>query len=441
MIPAALQFVPHLFGITPLNPRSLLIPTAANVVMSVAIVFLLYRIALLTFDGDTLIALVVAAVYSLLVNTSLYVRHLLPYDWSLVLLLYALWSVLSHRTTLRRALVIGLLAAFAVTVYPGYYLMAGVVGIVLVSRAPDARAALGAAVAFALGGLVLLAAVEWLSRLGGFSFVLGARDLTTTITLGSFAEGWAFLPRYLRDVEGGAGVLLGVGFVAYAARATLAIWRERRLRPIDWLVLPAVAAWMWQAAGASQLHWMVLYGRLIHPWFLFLALSLGDAILVVRRGGARAAVCAAVVLTALVSWAPSAMAYRHLAYPADVAYQIGADTTRIAAGNMPCELEPWGILYDYASPPPLNRATGAPYSRASNYFLVNFCFGKPRPGVFDPIAAPAGARLVYEAPHFLTFPAYGFEGYRPEERRDLIARRYTVRAFRVAEAASTAGDR
>jgi hypothetical protein len=441
MIPAALQFIPHVFGITPANPRSLLIPTAGNVVMSVAIVFLLYRIALLTFEADTMIALVVAIVYSLLVNTSVYVRHLFPYDWSLVLLMYALWSVLSGSATPRHAVVIGVLAAFAVTVYPGYYPMAGVVGIVLVGRTDGARTAVRAAVAFALGCLAVLAPVELLSRLGGFSFVLGARELTTTITLGSFEEGWAFLPRYLRDVEGDAGALLGVGFVVYAARAAVTIWRERRLRPIDWLVLPAVAAWMWQAAGASQLHWMVLYGRLIHPWFLFLTLALGDAILVMRRGALRAAVCAAVVLTALVSWAPSAAAYRRLAYPADVAYQLGADTNRISERHMPCELEPWGILYRYASPPPLNRDTGAPYSGDANYLLVNFCFGQPKPGAFEPIAAPPGARLVYEAPHFLTFPAYGFEGYRPEERRDLIERRYTVRAFRTAEAASTAGDR
>ncbi len=160
-----------------------------------------------------------------------------------------------------------------------------------------------------------------------------------------------------------------------------------------------------------------------------------------RRRAARAAVCGAVVLTAVVSWAPSAAVYRRLAYPADVAYQLGADTSRIAERNMPCELEPWGILYRYASPPPLNRSTGAPYSREANYFLVNFCFGQPKPGAFEAIAPPPDARLAYEAPHFLTFPAYGFEGYRPEERRDLIARRYTVRAFRTPEAASTAGDR
>jgi hypothetical protein len=440
MIPAALQFLPHVFGITPANPRSLLIPTVGNVVMSVAIVFLLYRIALLTFEADTMIALVVAIVYSLLVNTSVYVRHLFPYDWSLVLLMYALWTVLSGSATLRHAIVTGALTAFAVTVYPGYYPMAGVVGVVLVGRTVGATAGARAAGAFALGGLVVLAPVELFSRLGGFSLVLGARELTTTITLGSFEEGWMFLPRYLRDVEGGAGFLLGAGFVVYAARAAVTIWRERRLRLIDWLVLPAVTAWMWQATGASQLHWMVLYGRLIHPWFLFLALALGDAILVMRRGTARTAVCAAVVLTALISWAPSAAAYRRLAYPADVAYQIGADTTRIARRNMPCELEPWGILYDYASPPPLNRATGAPYSSASNYYLVNFCFGKPRSGAFDRTAAPADAHLIYEAPHFLTFPAYGFEGYRPEERGDLITRRYTVRAFRTPDA-STAGDR
>lgn len=441
MIPAALQVVPHLFGITPANPRSLLIPTAGNVVMSLGIVFLLYRIALLVLGGDTAVAVVVAAVYSLLINTSVYARHLFSYDWSLVIAMYALWLAVSRPPTLRNAASAGALSAFAVTVYPGYYPLAGIVGVALASRMSDPRALGRTAAAFSGGVAAVLLPTELLSRLGGHSYFLEARELTATITLGSFDEGWLFLPRYLRDVEGYTGLVLGAGLIVYAARVVVTLRREGRLRPVDWLVLPAIAAWTWEAVCASNLHWMVLYGRLIHPWFLFLTLALGDAMLWLRRGTPRLVAGVAVVLVSAIAWAPSAAAYRRLSYPADVAYQLGADTGRIAERDMPCELEPWGILYRYASPPPVNRATGEPYTNASNFFLVNFCFGLPKAGAFTAIAAPPGGRLVSEGPHFLTFPAYGFEGCRPEDRRELIARHYTVRAYRTPDAATTAGDR
>ncbi|MBI3491206.1 MAG: hypothetical protein HY047_05400 [Acidobacteria bacterium] len=444
MIPAALQFVPHAFGITPANPRSLLVPTACNVLASLAIVFLLYRIARLVFDGDATIALTVAAVYSLLMNTSVYVRHLFPYDWSLCLAMYALWLALSREVTPRLAVGVGMLGAAVVTIYPGYYPMSCILALVLFGRARHAsgtRAAMRMIGAVALGVALVLAPTEMLSRLGGHSYVLESGGLTTTITLGSFDEGWLFLPRYLRDVEGYTGAVLAVGFIVYAARLGVSLRRGRALRPIDWLVLPAVGAWTWQAVCAYHLHWMVVYGRLIHPLLLFLALALGDALLSTRRGTLRSAACAAAVVVALLSWAPSAAAYRRVAYPADVAYRIGVDTRRVAERDRPCELEPWGLLYQYTSPPPLNAATNAPYSSASNYFLVNFCFGLPKPAPFTPIPAPRDARLLYEAPHFLTFPAYGFEGCRSEERRELAARRYTVRAYRTADRAATAGDR
>jgi hypothetical protein len=39
--------------------------------------------------------------------------------------------------------------------------------------------------------------------------------------------------------------------------------------------------------------------------------------------------------------------------------------------------------------------------------------------------------VVFDAPHFMTYPAYQFEGLRPEEREIVAERRYRVRVYEV----------
>jgi hypothetical protein len=436
MVPAALQFIPHAFGVTPANPVSLRIPTACNIIVSLGVVFLLFRMCLILCECDPAIAAAAAMFYGLLVNTSLYVRHLFPYDWSLCVFMGALWLVLSKRPTVALAALAGLFAASTVLIYPGYYLLCPLLGVALLARAPSpavwaSRARL--AVAFASAVAAVFLAVEITSRSVGHSYLKASRVLTGTITLGSFDEGWLFVPRYLIAVERAAGVILVIGLACYGARFVSEIARGTSVRPIHWLVLSVILAWMSQATMAYQLHFMVLYGRLIHPWFVFLVLAAVDALAWIRRDSLRRVVAFAAVIAAAASWLPSAADYYRLAYPADVAYRLGIDTARVAEVDMPCEMDMRGRPFAYSSPPALNAETGYPYTNASAYLLVNFCFGWPAGGEYQAVRPPRDARLLFEGPHFLTFPAYSFEGFGPEDRHDLVARRYAVRVYSLSD--------
>src|SRR5262249_6033316 len=107
----------------------------------------------------------------------------------------------------------------------------------------------------------------------------------------------------------------------------------------------------------------------------------------------------------------------------------GVDTTRVAEDHLRCELNPgtW-----YASPGPLNRVTGYPFTGEGDYVLLNFCQALmeiQRPRVTAEI--PAGARLIYDGPHWMTFPAYTFEGLSRDDRMAMMANDYRVRAYRV----------
>lgn len=429
---AALQAIPLAFGVAPSNPRSLLIPVVVNVAVSLATLYLFFDICVV-LCRDRAAALVAAVVYALLVNTNLYIRHVLPYDGALCVSLYALWLGMTRPPT-RLALVTGILVGATITIYPGYYLLACVLGVAIVgrTRSEGLRATAQFAAVFAVGAAAVVAAIELLCRAGGISYIRKAQEVSRMIGMGSFDEGWTFLPEYLLKVERLSGVALLAGTAVCLWRAASAL-RRGALRPIDWLLVPAVAAWAWQAASAAQFHRIVFYGRLIHPWILFMAWALADAMTAIDGPALRKAASVVVLTAALVSWAPSARAYYRLAYPSDVLYSLRIDTTRVPLDQMRCELALGQYLSRYASPGPLDRATRYPYTSDSHYFLVNFCqalglvIAPPPPST----GGIANATLLYDGPHWMTFPAYGFEGLPPDARDALVQNRYRVRAYRL----------
>jgi hypothetical protein len=430
---AALQAIPLAFGVPPSNPRSLLIGQVCNVGVSLVILYFFFEIALL-LCGDATAALVAAIVYALLVNTNLYVRHMLPYDWALCVAMGALWYGLRRPLTARRAFVAGLLAAVTITIYPGYYVVAPVLCIAIAGQAwreGPGRAAYFAVVFGAAGGLVI-ALTELLSRAGGLSYISSARAVSRMIELGSMEEGWTFLPEYLLTVERLSGIVLIAGTLAALSR-TAANIRRGALRPIDWLLLPAVAGMVWQAAYSAHWHKMVIFGRLIHPWMLFMAWAVADTIARIERPALRNAVVAAIVTAALASFIPSARDFYRLAYPSDVLYALGIDTARVPVDRAHCELSRGMYFSPNASPGPLNRTTNYPYSKSSNFVLVNFCQAV---GLLEAPLPPTShtnvvGTLVFEGPHWMTFPAYGFEGLPPDARDALVRLPYRVRAYRI----------
>ena len=61
-----------------------------------------------------------------------------------------------------------------------------------------------------IGLLMVLLAFEGLARLGHTSYWASSRYIATTITQGSFSEGFSFIGSYFRQVEGWLGIILGV---------------------------------------------------------------------------------------------------------------------------------------------------------------------------------------------------------------------------------------
>ena len=425
---AALQAIPAHFGVAPSNLRSLLIPTACNVIVTLVSLFLVFRIGVI-LSGDENAALAGATAYAFLVNSNVYLRHLLPYDWALSVGLIALWLSLTRPRTNVLAVVTGALTGVVLTIYTGYYSLCGVLGVAILwetwESAASRRQAVRFAVLFALSSAAVVLAMELLFRAGGLSYIVSLRGVRRDIVFTSYDDGWVFLANYLLDVERSSGLVLVLGSFVYAWQLALRI-RRGVLRPIDRLMLPALVAWALQATSSIHLNAIPLFGRLIHPWMPFLVWMLADALTYARerqRRNAYAGVLAAVA----ISWAATAWQYVPLHYPSDVLYAMGIDTTKLPPDRKLCELYPGT---SYASPGPINRATNAPYIDDTSYVLLNFCQALPevpRPRERAPI--PANATRLFDGPHWMSFPAYAYEGLIKADREAMRRENYRLQVY------------
>ncbi len=441
---AALQAIPLAFGVAASNPRSLLIVQSVNVGVSLVTLYFFFEIGLL-LCGDVTATAIASVVYALLVNTNLYIRHLLPYDLALCAGVGALWLGLKAPLTARRAFGAGLLAGGMMTIYPGYYLLAGIVGACLVGHTwhQSPRRARDAAATYALAFVLVMAATEWLCRAGGVSYFSSAHALSREITTGgAFGEGWTFLPEYLLRVEHLPGLILLAGALTAIWITANRVWRGRP-GALDWLVMLTTAGWMWQATDSALWHHMVVYGRLIHPWLLFLGWMLAGTMAAGIPRRLRPATYAVVLGAALISFASWSVRYYGLAYPSDTLYALGIDTAHVPGDRRLCELRDGGYYSSTVSPGALNRNTGYPYTSHEDVLLLNFCqpigiTDTPRPA--HSLAAPPHAALMFDGPHWATFPAYGFEGVPPRARLALRDGDYRLRAYRLPDPRTKSGD-
>jgi len=417
LVPTSLQTAAFAAGYPVTHPTSLLIPTACNVAVSLAVVWLLYRLCVLFTDGDTTVALMAAAVYAMLPSSNAYIRHLFPYDWALAVALCALWLTVSRPMTRRRALAIACLAGSVVVIYPGDYPLAAVLGVALVAAcAPIALVAAGLAAP--------LLVTEALARWAGFSYFASARALSATITGGSFDEGWSFLPRYLLNVDGAGGLVLIAAALACAVVLATEAIRARRMRIVHWILAAAAAGWIGQALLASVARKMVLYGRLIHPWIAMLAIALAVALHAIRTPMAKRIIGLAAVGLSLVGFAVSAREYARVAYPRAVLHRFAIDAKSVPTERNLCE-----FLTTQVYDAPLPARTDGPPRRGDRLLLINMCQGDPVSG--HAVSVPADATVLFDAPHFERYAAYQFEGYTPEQRDALAARDYRVAIYQL----------
>lgn len=409
LIPAALQIIASKIGIVSIgNPHYFNIPSALNVLVSITSAIIFYHILLLCLKEQKQ-ALLGTIVYSLLCNTNLYIRHLLPHDYSLLFFLIAILLILRARVlseiTIRVAIIGGIISAFGFLIYPAYYLFFIIVSAFIFFSAKDRGRIL---VWYSLSAAVLIVAFELLSNIAGTSYFYNCGLINVTVTHGSFQEGFIFIFRYLRDVEGLIGLFLLFMFFIYIF-IILPRDSSNPIKPLFWAVI--LSYWFHAILGVVFLR-MVFYGRMMHMYIPFVVIGAMFAINSLSKRNLRLTIMVLMFALSITSFFSFALEYVPLEYPRDLYLEYLAD--------IPSQ-EILRVTED-------NKLVRPDYDEYGAV-VVNF---EPYPDIKDEfyvLPDPGGMILVKTVAHTLKFSAYTFEHYPPYERKVLKDRNYQMRIY------------
>lgn len=417
LAPAAFQGVANLvFEVQPTDAMFYRIPVVANVAVSLGLTATIYY-SIWSLSGDRVLAWVGASVHGLLANTNMYVRHLFSYDISLLGFLMSLGILLAGQANtgrpLLRAGVAGLLSGFAATTYPGYYLFILIpLALLLANRPTEWRSVAAFVAAVASVGIIW----EGTARLGGFSFIGASQQFSRTLApespegvQGAYEEGFLFLPMYLVEIEGLAGVALGLLFLGFIAMAARGGFDRREVM----IVAAAVVAYLTYATTVQGFHRAVFYGRLVHMYLPIIVLAAMLAVKQFSLPVVRYGVVGLLLAVSVWSFAPTAATALAIRFPKDLERELAAAS---GPGVKICAL---GQKLEHAREEP-KRTCDMVLENARHLYPLPVAWKKDHPD---------GFLLAREFPHPLQFRPYWFEGYSPGERERLAANPPVISVF------------
>ncbi len=397
MVPAAIQSILIKTGLCSWHSPYLYdVVGVFNVGVSIATLLLFHGITTSLVKSRSR-AVLWTAVYGLMCNSNLYVRHLLPCDWALFWMMAALYlCVRSQKPATSRSGLCGLLGGVSLMIYAPYYpFMIILAALIVWTHGFKIRHLL----AFGGGSAVILGMTEAAARSIGQSHIattLAESARVVSLAQGSFAEGLIFGPRYLAAVEGPVGVVL-------MALAGVWVWSGRRRTDsaARAMLLAALGGYLLHGT-MSVLHKSLFYGRTLHMFIPFVVLGAALAVDHFRSDKRQRMALCTVLVASIGSFLGYAPAYARLRYPHDVNQQYLAPVPDDSVVHL------------------IDRS-GVTVPDDAAVVTVNLKHVYEPDAWGSPLRMPRRYKLIETWPHPLSFPPYLYEGFSVPHRRRLIA--------------------
>ena len=385
-----------LIGILPalleqLTRESLVLPALFFSLFSVFNLYLIYKIAQRAgkTEQESLFALLLAACSMSLLYFS---RHLVPYDTAMTFGLLAVFIALAPSPSPKISLLCGATAFLCFITYNGYWSLAGLGMLIHVFRNNSTvsewiRKASLAAVGFALPAILLFL----LALLVGTNLLAEYRVFSTTVSQGSFEEGWSLPFEYFWHAEHWL-------FVALIALSIFAVTQAIKRRDNSPLLWAGCAAFLYACLviPSVYLHSFVVYGRLARQMMPFLVLlSASGFTRLEQTSSLRKKLTQALMLAVILQAAWTNKASFDLSFPREFAWEAQM-------------LQP---DFHFSE----KRLTfGAPTLCQDSGFIIENVKRFEAPP--EPNPAIQG-KLLLSALHPDNFLPYQYEGYTPEQRQ------------------------
>ena len=373
--------------------ESLAIPALFFSLFSTLNLYLIYKISKRTAatERESLIALILAASSMSLLY---YSRHLMPYDTAMTFGLLAIFTALAEKVDFKTSFVCGALAFGCFITYNGYWSLAALGMLICLFRNNSNSSELIRNAALTAAGFVFPALLLFLlALLAGTNLLAEYRVFSTTVSQGSFDEGWSLPFEYFWHTE----YLVFIVLTALSIFAIAHGFKRRDGVPILWTGAIAVL-YVCLVIPSVVLHSFVVYGRLARQMIpFFILLTAGGIVSVERTYSSGRSITRIILAIIVIQAAWNYKASFELSYPREFAQQAQAQYPDFAFSEK-------------------RHTFGAPTLCQNNGFIienVKYFVTPPEP---NPLVR---GQLLLSAPHPVNFLPYQYEGYTYEERQKL----------------------
>jgi hypothetical protein len=415
MVPATIQIVVANYLLIGYNNHSVLwIPYVFNLLVFLIILFIIYKISIrLGLQKST--SILITLLYSLTVNSYIYLRHAFPYDISLMILTlsyyYFISANLNQSFSIKKVFLVGLLISFAFTVYPGYFQLVlalfTIITLKLYTEFGITINGLRRLVSLIVGLTTPILFFQGLSLMVGKSYFEESKTLSGTIIQGSFEENHSFLFKYFFDAEAPLGYIL---FLLVLFCSALIIsgksFCKNNIIKLTYLALFLVfSIFIFQGLVFKK---MVFYGRLLHQYYPFIIILCGIGMQYLIDKFEYKYFLFIISSIFFIMAIPNQIQYFRVEYAENLEKIIQKKNIKYRYLENSCEWDSCEF------PKSIISSLSARSDSTSKVLLhlVNWCYTRtdimlnPK----NKITPDLSGRILIDTPHWINFPAYQYEG-------------------------------
>jgi hypothetical protein len=372
----------------------------------------------------------------------------LPYDMSLLIFYVAIYKIAfyieENSISNKKSFIIGIFSFFGFLVYPGYFPLLVVCLFILFCNNLSKQnifTKMRYANYYILGASLCLFIFEKIGQFAGRSYILDAKGLSKTITQGSFEESFAFIIKYLFEVEGVTGIILLISlpifFIIILYKIKSKTFEQDSL--ISLVGIALLTTYLSYAFAGYFLHKVVYYGRLLHQYLPFLCIFAIFTInqLLIRITKKEKIILYAISIIFIVNFGFNFLKINSYAYPRDIMWQLIKTNNSINFDNVENSFnidDRWPVMpkekeaeYCDIFGKPIrsyyNIIEVGDHFNGSIYIVDNLSKNK----IFNP---NHNYRLLASKPSFMNFKAYQYDtGANMDDRLNMDKRNIQIKIF------------
>lgn len=371
-----------------------------NIAINCLIPLLVFLILKKLVTQNTAVISTIVIIFS--ISSVFYIRHMLPYDSSLAILLLALFVYVRSKSIFT----FGIISAISFLTYPSYfYYFVPIPFLFFVFN----KFRLMKSILFVGGFASIVILAQLVSLLIGAkpSYLEEARYLSGIVVQGDFMPALSFLIEYIFAYDGYVGLIIA-GF----APAIIMLWRKKDLRPI---IIYLLVIFLLLETFSHIIPKTVLYGRTVRPFYLLLLVSSvitlnSFFVSVSKRLRIHYAIFfSAFVLVLAINWWPGYTSFLNITYPSAVRAEV---EIFLESNYGEYKLED---VYTKKRTE-VDIETDPPTLESGKFYLANPTLLYPYFGSLD---LPCDKEILIEREHPLVFKPYWFEGFTRKMREYL----------------------